>query len=76
MLDPNRWLAWTQMLGGSLRGMLSWAAQHTGLPVVLIAAIALVGSWHLFRRSLRFAIEIALTATFLLVLAKLGLLRW
>jgi hypothetical protein len=76
MLGPYHWLAGIRVLGGSLRAMLSWAAQHTGLPVVLIAAIALVGSWHMFKRSLRFAIEVALTATFLVVLAKLGLLRW
>jgi hypothetical protein len=76
MLDVTRWLAWTRVLAGSVRAALEWAAQHTGLPVVIIAAIALVASWHMFKQSLRFAIEVALTATLLLVLAKLGLLRW
>jgi hypothetical protein len=76
MFHPTRWLAWVAFLGGSVRAGLTWASQHTGLPVILVAAIALVTSWRIFRHSLRFAIEVALTATLLMVATKLGLLRW
>jgi hypothetical protein len=76
MPDPTRLLAWASMLGGSVRGALFWASQRTGLPVILIAAIALVASWRLFKTSLRFAIEVALAGAVLLVATRLGLLRW
>jgi hypothetical protein len=76
MLDVAHWPPWMTVVGGSIRATLRWAAAHTGLPVVIVTAIALVASWHLFKRSLGFAIEVALTATLLLVLAKLGLLSW
>ena len=76
MVNAAPWLAWFRMLGKSFRGVLGWASEHTGLPVVIVAAVALVASWHLFKRSLGFAIEVAVTATLLLALAKLGLLSW
>lgn len=76
MLDATHWPVWLRMFGGSIRTALGWASEHTGLPVVIVTAVALVASWHLFKRSLGFAIEVALTATLLLVLAKLGLLSW
>jgi hypothetical protein len=76
MLNPARWIAWAAMLGGSARGALYWASQHTGLPVLVIAAIALVASWHMVRRALRFAVQVAVTAALLVVATKLGLLAW
>jgi hypothetical protein len=76
MLDPTRWQPWIGAFVGGVRGVLLWASRHTGLPVFIVAAVALVASWHLFKRTLRFVIEVALTATLLLVLTELGLLRW
>jgi hypothetical protein len=76
MLEATRWQPWIGALSGGMRGAILWASEHTGLPTVVIAAVALVGSWHVFKRTLRFVIEVALTATLLLVLAKLGFLRW
>lgn len=76
MPDPTRLLAWGALLGDSVRAALRWASHHTGLPVILVAAIALAGSWRLFKQSLRFAIEVALAAALLLVATKLGLLSW
>jgi hypothetical protein len=76
MLDPSRWLAWTAVLRSSVRSALGWGSTHTGLPVIVVAAIALVVSWHLFRRTLRFAIEVAVAAALLLGATKLGLLSW
>jgi hypothetical protein len=76
MLDSTRWLAWAAHLGDSARLALRWGSHHTGLPVIVVAAMALVVSWHLFRRTLRFVIEVALAAALLLVATELGLLRW
>jgi hypothetical protein len=44
--------------------------------VILVAAIALVASWRMFKSSLRFAIEVAVAGALLLVATRLGLLRW
>jgi hypothetical protein len=76
MPDATKLLAWCTPLGGSVRTALDWASHQTGLPVILVAAIAMVASWRLFRHSLRFAIEVALAGVLLLVATKLGLLRW
>lgn len=76
MPDPNRILVWTVALGESVRSELRWASSHTGLPVLVVAAIAIVASWHVFRRTLRFAIEVALAAALLFAATEFGLLRW
>jgi hypothetical protein len=76
MLLLNRLLAWAALLGGNVRTWLGWASHHTGLPVIVVAAIALVASWHIFKRTLRFAIEVAVAVAVLLVATRLGLLSW
>jgi hypothetical protein len=88
MFHPTSWFSWAStcaygwarswsaLLGGHARDALYWASSHTGLPVVLVAAIALVLSWRMFKRSLRFAVEVALVSAVLLVATELGLLRW
>jgi hypothetical protein len=55
---------------------LRWVSHHTGLPVVLVAAIAVVVSWRLFKRTARFAVQVLLTLIALLVATHLGLIRW
>ncbi|MDP9003071.1 MAG: hypothetical protein M3O46_23520 [Myxococcota bacterium] len=76
MLDPTRWLGWVSRLGDEPRVALRWASHHTGLPVILVAAIVIVASWRLFKQSLRFALEVAFAAALLLGATKLGLLHW
>ena len=76
MLHPTRLLAWAALLGGGVRNGLAWASHHTGLPVIVVAAIALVASWHIFKRTVRFALEVALAVAVLLVATRLGLLSW
>jgi hypothetical protein len=70
LVDPH-WL-----LHGGLGAALRWGAQHTGLPVILVAAIALVGSWRLFKRTLRFTIEVVVAVALLLVATRLGWITW
>jgi hypothetical protein len=76
MFNPTRLLVWAALLGGNLRAGLAWASHHTGLPVIVVAAIALVASWHIFKRAMRFAVEVAVAVAVLLVATHLGLLSW
>jgi hypothetical protein len=76
MADPNGLMGWVALLSGDVREWLRWASHHTGLPVIVVAAMALVTSWHLFRRTLRFAVEVAVAAVLLLAATKLGLISW
>lgn len=59
-----------------LRHALHWASQHTGLPAVVVAAIALVVSWRIFRRAMRFAVEVIVVTALLLVATRLGWIAW
>jgi len=73
-------LAWfatraTQALA-TVRDALHWASVHTGLPVVLVAAIGVVLSWRVFRHTVRFAIEVAVATALLLLAKEFWLLRW
>ncbi len=61
---------------GHLATALRWGSQHTGLPVILVAAIALVVSWRVFRRSLRFVVEVTIAVALLLVATRIGWIHW
>jgi hypothetical protein len=63
-------------LAGGGRHALHWASAHTGLPVVVVAAIALVLSWRLAKRTARLVVEVAVALAVLLIATKLGLIRW
>jgi hypothetical protein len=77
--DPSRLVPFASSwpgLGRGLRVALQWGAQHTGLPLVLFTAIALVASWHVFRRTLRFAVEVAIAVAALLLATRFGWIAW
>jgi hypothetical protein len=68
---------------GMLR--LGWAASgkglvtlahHTGIPVVILAAVALVLSFRVARRASRLVVELALALTVVVAATKLGWIRW
>jgi len=75
-LDPNRMLAWGRGLGPAVRAGLHWASHHTGLPVVVVAAVAVVLSWRAFRRMARFTVEVTLVLVLLLTATHLGWITW
>ena len=56
MLDPQRLLAWASPAQHGLREALRWGSHHSGLPVVLVAALALVLSYRLAKRAARLAV--------------------
>ena len=55
-----------------MRAALRWGSQHTGLPVILVAAIALVVSFRLFKRTLRFVVEVVLCVALLAFATSFG----
>lgn len=75
-LDPHRMVTWLPVLGEPMRAALRWGSQHTGLPVILLAAIALVVSWRAFKRSLRFVVEVLVAVAALVFATRLGWITW
>jgi hypothetical protein len=63
-------------LAGSGREALRWAANRSGVPSVVIAAVMLVAWWHLFRRSVRWTVEVAFALALLLAATRLGWISW
>jgi hypothetical protein len=59
-----------------VRVWLRWCAVHTGVPVILVAAVSLVVSLRLARRWARFAVEVALALGVLIVASRFGWVRW
>lgn len=55
---------------------LRWTAGRTGLPFVVVAALAAVVGWRVARRTWHIALELALAVTALLLAARLGWIRW
>jgi len=74
--DPHRMLAWASPAQHGLREALRWGAHHSGLPVVVVAAIALVVSFRIARRAARLAVEVVVATTALLVATHLGWITW
>jgi hypothetical protein len=68
--------SWLPGVGVGLRWALRWGAVHTGLPVLLVAAVGLVVSLRLVRRWAGFAVEIALAASVLAAATRFGWIRW
>jgi phosphate/sulfate permease len=53
-----------------------YSAEHTGVPAVVVASVALVVSWRVFKRTVRFAVELAIALTVVITLTELGWLRF
>jgi hypothetical protein len=60
----------------TLRHALRWTAHHSGLPVAVVAAMALVVSFRLARKLGRLCVEVAVVSTVLLALTRLGWISW
>ena len=55
---------------------LRWLAHHTGLPALIVAAIAVAVGYRILKKTARFAVEVALVAALLIVATEAGFLRW
>jgi hypothetical protein len=61
---------------GPFKHAAGLVAQHTGVPVLLVAAGMLVASYRLVKSAARAAAQVALVAGALLLATHLGWLRW
>jgi hypothetical protein len=64
---------------GGTAGILSAlhaVSQHTGIPVVVVAAAALVIAYRVIRRGARLAYEMAIALVLVLIATKLGWIHW
>lgn len=66
-------LAW---VGQTASALLRWLSAHTGVPAIVVAAILIVVSYRLAKRSMRFAAEVSVVLALLAALTKLGFLRF
>jgi hypothetical protein len=71
---------WVPRIGptvaASVRAALRWGSHHTGLPIVVVAAITLVLSWRILKRTLRLTVEVVIALALLVVATRLGWLTW
>jgi hypothetical protein len=74
--DAQGALGWLSQGTALLRIGLRWAAHHTGLPIMLVAAIVVVASGHLVKRTLRFGVEVAVALGLLFAATRLGWIVW
>ncbi len=78
--DPRSILGWVPRLGPatatSLRAIVRWGAHHSGLPVILVAAVLVVLSWRLIKRTLRLTVEVVIALALLVAATRLGWLTW
>jgi hypothetical protein len=79
-LDPRSIVGWIPRLGpasaAALRTILRWGSHHSGLPVIVVAAIAIVLSWRILKRSFRLAVEVVIAVMLLVAATRLGWLAW
>jgi hypothetical protein len=76
MLAPLTAPTWLAALGHAARAGLRWGSVHSGLPVVVVAAIVLVVSWRLAKRTARLALEVTVVTAALLAATRLGWITW
>jgi hypothetical protein len=56
--------------------VLSWASRHSGIPAVLLAAVSLVLLFRIAKQSARFFAQVSVVLVLLMVLVRLGWLRF
>jgi len=60
----------------AIEASLHAVSQHTGIPIVLVAAAAIVISYHFARRAARLALQVGIVAAALFAATKLGWIHW
>jgi len=55
---------------------IHYVAVHTGLPALLVAAIAIVVGYKILKRTGRFALEVTVVSIALVAATEMGWLRW
>ena len=70
--QPSAW----STLAGWAKAAVRYLAEHTGLPALLVAAVLAAVGFRLLKKTLRFAVEVAILGAALAVLTELGWIRW
>lgn len=60
----------------AVKAALQWGSTHTGLPAVVVGAIAIVVGYKILKRTARFAIEVTVITLALAAATEAGWLRW
>ncbi len=68
--------AWLHLAGTAVGRALYAVARHTGIPITVVAAVALVVSFRVARRASRFALEVALAVALVVAATRAGWLRF
>ncbi len=68
----TRW----EVFAAQTRIAIRWLSLHTGLPAVLVTAIAVVLGYRILQKSTRFFVEIALVTALMAAATKAGFIRW
>ncbi len=63
-------------LSATARLAVRWLSLHTGLPALVVAAILVVASYRILKKSARFAVEVALVAALLVAATSAGWIQW
>lgn len=53
-----------------------YMAQHTGIPALLVAAVSVVVGFRVLKKTVRFAVEVAVVAGALFGMTEMGWLTW
>jgi hypothetical protein len=73
---PAAVLPWLHRIGGQAGRWIQVAARHSGIPAVLVAALALVLAFRLARRALHLVVEVGLALALVLAATKAGWIRF
>lgn len=58
------------------KAALHYVAVHTGLPALVVAAVAIAVGYKILKRTARFAVEVTVISLALAAATELGWLRW
>ena len=61
---------------GTPRQALHWMTQHTGIPIVIVAAAVIVLSWRLAKKVFGLIVQIAFVSVLLFLATRFGWIRW
>ena len=63
-------------VSGAARHFVKWGAAHTGLPAIVVAALAVVLAWRVAKRTWHVAFELAIAVSLLFAATRFGWIRW
>ena len=58
------------------KAAIHYVSAHTGVPALLVAAVAIVVGYKILKRTARFAVEVTVISLALAAATELGWLRW